>query len=106
MLVTTLFYDSEEARILLLGRSKKTSHEPMSADELIIRLNGILKAKSKKVKMYNPHDQFFLVIISASAIFGKATFDNFDRDIVVPKNKYKEIWLFSPEQDGELKRLK
>ena len=106
--VTTLFYDSGEARTLL-GRSSSDGSGVMNSDEIIKQLNLRIQDKENKIKNYTKHDKFFLIILVASLIFDKSTFDRFEEDIIA-RSKYDEIWLilynFKNQKWQDLKKLK
>lgn len=107
--VTHLFYDVDEAK-MLLGRSDKDAHGLMNSTELIATLNERLKDKTESAREYKFRDSMFLIVRVASPIFDKSTFDRFEEDILIPLNIFDEIWLvfydFSRRAWGDLKCLK
>jgi len=108
--VAHLWYDKEEAKILL-GRSTQTTHGIMCANDLIKILNALLIQKADKIKGFEIHDKFFLVIRVVSPIFDKSSFDICENDIICPENEYSEIWLVlddnnKNERGSELKCIK
>lgn len=107
--ITHLYYGTGEAK-LLLGKTIQSIPDVMDPDELIKNLNGLLKEKVKQVKKYNFPHKTFLVIRVASRIFDKSDFDRVEKDIVVPKNIFSEIWLLPRDFQGRgwggIKRLK
>jgi len=107
--VTGLFYDEDEAK-MLLGRSAKPIHSVMNSRELIMTLNKSLEDKAKKAQKYKFKDEMFLIVRVASPIFDQSTFDMFERDIIIPSSIFSEIWLVfynsSKQAWDDLKRLK
>jgi len=107
--VKHLFYDSEEAKILL-GRSKRNNHALMNSHKLIGALNECLKNAAKRAQKYDFDGELFLVVRVASPIFDRSTFELFRNSIVIPTNVFNEIWLIfydaQKQMWGELKRLK
>ena len=94
--VTVLFYDDEEAK-MLLGRSNKadslTLHGFMNSRALITRLNITLENKAKAAQKYNFEGNLILVIRTASRVFDKESFDMHETNITIPANRFNEIWL-------------
>ena len=107
--ITHLYYGTAEAK-LLLGKTIQSIPDVMDPSELIKNLNGLLKEKVKQVRKYDFSHKIFLVIRVASRIFDKSDFDRVEKDIVVPKNIFSEIWLlprdFRGRGWGGIKRLK
>lgn len=90
--VTHLFYDAEEARILL-GRAKMTNHPPEYIEEYVKRLNALLKQKAEKVKGYNHQYPLALLIRIVSPVFHTHDFDAYADRIIVPPSDFIYIWL-------------
>lgn len=90
--VTHLFYDSEEAR-LVLGRSREHGHPPEFIEEYIRRLNALLQQKTEKAKGYNHQYPLALLIRVVSPVFHFYDFKVYESRIVVPPSDFKIIWL-------------
>lgn len=107
--VTHLYYDPDEAKILL-GRSSKNNHDSMYANELIVTLNKRLQNKTESARKYKFKHKMLLIVGVASPIFDKSTFDRYGEDIIIPAGVFDEVWLvfrnFSTEPLRALKRLK
>ena len=107
--VTNLFYDLQEAK-LLLGRSETDSHPGMCSTELISRLNKILEKKNNDAIKYHYLGELILIIMVASPIFGCKTIHMYKADVVIPRNNiFSEIWLlfynYQKQRWDELERL-
>ncbi|MFC2021558.1 hypothetical protein ACFLU1_07280, partial [Chloroflexota bacterium] len=107
--VKHLFYDPDEAKILL-GRSTKPNHNQMNTTELITTLNKLLEVAAESAESYDFNEKIFIIIRVASPIFDKSTFDMFEEDIIIPPSVFNEIWLIfydsSKHAWGNLKYLK
>ena len=107
--VTHLFYDSDEARIIL-GRSHEHVHSPEYIEEYILRLNALLLQKSEKAKGYNHEYPLALLIRVVSPLFHIFNFNDYESRIVVPTSDYKIIWLlfydFLERRWTQLKQLR
>ena len=108
--VTHLWYDDEEAR-MLLGRSNKKVSDLQNADTLIKELNNRLVKKDTKARKYKFDKPMFLLIRITSRVFDKSTFDMYETDIVIPPDCiFKAIWLlfynFDTQKWKDLKPLK
>lgn len=90
--VSHLFYDPDEAKILL-GRSAEPIHNLMNSTELLATLNKLLHNKTESAQKYEFKGKMFLIVRVASPIFDKSTFDMFEEGIVIPPNVFNEIWL-------------
>ena len=106
--VTVLYDNNFEARFLL-GRSNDAGGL-RSSTETIARLNNLLKKKAQQAKKYEFEGKLVLVIRVASRVFDKADFDMHEADIIVPTNRFAEIWLVlydvSKQAYSDLKCLK
>ncbi|MFA5317144.1 MAG: hypothetical protein WC369_06980 [Dehalococcoidales bacterium] len=100
--VKDLFYDEDEAKILL-GRSDTPHHSLMNSNTIIEKLNECLVSATEKAQKYKFNYEMFLLIRVASPIFDISTFDIYKTDIVVPPNIFSEIWLI---HQNDLKKLK
>ena len=107
--VTHLFYDSQEARIIL-GRAKDQVHGPETIDQYILRLNQLLQQKADKAKGYQCNNDNILLVRVVSPVFDIDDFNASAEKIVVPVCLYKNIWLLFYDFDhnywGILKLLK
>lgn len=105
--VTYLWYDADEAKMRL---REPGTHNVMTADELIRKLNKCIKSKNLAFQKYKKHDKFFLVILVPQPAFDKSTFDLFEQSINIDNSQYDEIWLvlFNRELGKwqDLKKLK
>jgi len=90
--VTHLFYDQEEAR-MMLGRSQQLAHSPEYIDEYIRRLNALLRQKAVKAKGYCHDFPLALLIRVASPVFHTHDFRAYVGKIVVPPSDFLYIWL-------------
>ena len=109
--VTHLYYDGNEAKILLGRSDNKNSHGIMNFSNLINKLNELINQKCDKIKEFKHHDKFILIIRVASPIFDKFDFDRYEKDIIYPENKYSEIWIILDDNSKkqrwtELKQVK
>lgn len=107
--ITHLFYDDDEAR-LLLGRTMSPHLPEEDAREIIEVLNRRLAQKEEKARKYKFDHSMILVIRVASPVFDKATFDEFQTLIKVPQSVFDQIWLLFNDESGvaedNLKQLK
>lgn len=90
--VTHLFYNSEEAKILL-GKSDAEQDGPEDILSFIYRLNKLLEQKAEKARGYDHGYDLALLIRVVSPVFEKSYFDRFERMIKVPQSEYSHIWL-------------
>ncbi len=109
--ITHLFYDEDEARLLLGKTSNHVIADEVVLDKLVSVLNNRLKTKSEKAKHYQYYNDMILVIRVASPVFDKATFDALERYISIPQTTvFDQIWLLFHSESGvvddNLKRLK
>lgn len=107
--VTHLFYDSQEARIIL-GRAKEDFHEVEQIDLYIERLNKLLAQKAEKANGYDYKYNNILLVRVVSPVFDINDFDALSDKIKVPDCCYVNIWLLFYDFDhnywGILKLLK
>lgn len=104
--VTDLFYDEDDAK-MLLGRSKKNMSNDQFSDELMEKLSERIKQKEEDAKGYSYNGSISLLIRVTSPIWGKSTFEMFEYDIQIPNTIYQEIWLvFSNSSEGDCLKLK
>lgn len=94
--VAHLFYDPEEA-MMLLGRSNKKSHGIEMLDGLLYELNRLLKQKEIKVLKYTSIYPTSLVIRNASPIFGMSDLLK-EKKKIIKVNNYENVWFVS--RDG------
>jgi len=100
--VTHLFYDEEEAR-LLLGRPVDSvpAFKIETMEEFTDRLNELLAQKAEKSDGYEFSGELGLLVRVVSPMFTKADFDRYERLIRVPDNDYHHIWLLFCDFDRE-----
>ncbi|URJ58873.3 hypothetical protein [Paenibacillus polymyxa] len=87
--VTHLFYDPEEAK-MLLGRSTKEFHGLENSTHYIETLNELLKQKEKKIDKYNAVYPVALLVRNASPVYGMSDFLKYKSAIYKPE-KYSHI---------------
>jgi hypothetical protein len=102
--ITHLYYDREEAKILL-GRSDYKQHGLERFDTLIYELNELLKKKAMKSYTYNCDYPVSLLIRNGSPIFGLSDFRNSIDHIYIPDNRYLNIWFLSRDDNDSRWRL-
>lgn len=91
--VTHLFYDTNEAKILL-GRSLNIIHDPMNMYTLVQRLNDLLQKKTEAALKYSFAKRMFLLVRVASPIFFLSDFEIYEDEINIPMfNPFDQIWL-------------
>lgn len=93
--VAHLFYDSEEAK-MLLGRSTKEIHGTENTEDYIETLNGLLKQKEKKIIKYETTYPTTLLIRNASPIFGMSCFLR-EKTMIYKPSKYNQVWFVSKD---------
>jgi hypothetical protein len=102
--ITHLYYDRDEAKILL-GRSEYKKHGLERFDRFIYELNELLQKKAIKSYTYNCDYPVSLLIRNCSPIFGLSDFRNSIEHISIPDNKYLNIWFLSRDDNDSLWRL-
>lgn len=105
--VTYIFYDEDEARILLGKEPRNRTHRHQEA-EIIDILNERLEKKAQKAAGYDFSGKLILLIHSPSPLAEEDTFEKFKKSIVIPESRYSEIWLIVEEEekdDQEIIRL-
>ena len=103
--VTDLFYDDDDAKILL-GRTNETISNSQYSDALMEKLSCRIKSKEKRAKNYLYTGHLLLIIRIASPIWGKSTFEMFRSDLSISTEIYREIWLvFLNDSEGECMKL-
>lgn len=95
--ITHLFYDSEEAK-MLLGRSKESVHSHEVIEMLINELNKRIQTKEIKIDKYSTSHPIALIIRNASRAFGMSDILNAKELIYKPQGKFTHIWFIS--RDG------
>lgn len=96
--IAHLFYDSLEAK-MLLGRSDTWLHEIENFEELIKRLNEILRKKEEKGRTYSCLFPVSLLIRSASPVFTGPEFLKISDRLEVPQGIYEAVWLLAKDND-------
>ncbi|WP_248912445.1 hypothetical protein, partial [Paenibacillus antarcticus] len=94
--VAHLFYDPEEAK-MLLGRSDNKMHGTDKFDDLLNAFNRLLKQKETKILKYESTYPTSLVIRNASPIFGMSDLLR-DKELIYKPSIYKNVWCVS--RDG------
>jgi hypothetical protein len=95
--ITHLFYDAEEAK-MLLGRSNRTAHGPETLDNWLAELNGLIRKKEEKRHGYESSYPISLLIRNASPVFGMSDLLNAKDGVYRPSNLFQQIWFLS--RDG------
>lgn len=90
--VSHVFYDDEEAK-MLLGRPYTLTHGKIDLSELSFVLNTRLLDKSQDAQDYPYNEEMMLIIRIASPIFNKESFNLLDDKIIIPQNRFSQIWL-------------
>lgn len=95
--ITHLFYDSEEAK-MLLGRSKGNPHSDEVVELLIKELNNRIIKKEAKIESYSTEYPISLIIRNASPSFGMSDILSVKHLIYKPRGKFVNVWFVS--RDG------
>ena len=98
--VTHIFYDSEEAK-MLLGRSDKKTHGLENLDNFIKELNIALKKKGEKGINYDFDYPLLLLIRNASPFWGLSDIKHSLDKLQVPTGIYQEIWLLTKDNSSK-----
>jgi hypothetical protein len=98
--ITHLFYDAEEAK-MLLGRSNVNVQGQESLEILLHELNARIKRKEIKIDSYSTDYPIMLIIRNASAIFGMSDILKCKHLIHKPVGKYTNIWFISRDSSDE-----
>ncbi|WP_025678852.1 hypothetical protein [Paenibacillus massiliensis] len=93
--VTHLFYDAEEAK-MLLDRSNKELHGLEDSTNYIGTLNKLLKQKEKKIDKYDAIYPIALLIRNASPVYGMSDFLKY-KSVIYKPEKYCHIWFVSKD---------
>lgn len=102
--ITHLYYDKDEAK-MLFGRSENKQHGLERFDRLIYELNELLQKKAIKSFTYNCEYQVSLLIRNGSPIYGLTDFKKSQDNILIPHNKYLNIWFLSRDDNDSCWRL-
>ncbi len=100
MEITHLFYDAEEAK-MLLGRSMQSIHDPESLENLIAGLNHLIAVKEEKRNGYSKAYPVSLLIRNVSPVFGMSDILGIRDRIVRPKAEFEDVWLLSRDAANE-----
>lgn len=95
--ITHLFYDAEEAK-MLLGRAEAKVRTLASFDILLEELNALIRRKEAKRQGYPPYYPISLLIRNASLHYGKAEFECNRIRMYLPPQVFQNIWLLT--RDG------
>jgi hypothetical protein len=95
--VTHIFYDSDEAK-MLMGRSDKKTHGLENLDRFIEELNIALKKKGEKGNNYDFDYPLVLLIKNASPFWGLSDIEHSLGKLQVPIGIYQEIWLLTRDK--------
>ncbi|NOU91672.1 hypothetical protein GC093_00260 [Paenibacillus sp. LMG 31456] len=98
--ITHLFYDSEEAK-MLLGRSKERVHSLEVIEMLIEELNKRIQTKEIKIDKYSTTYPIALIIRNASRAFGMSDILRAKELIYKPQGKFTHIWFISRDGTDE-----
>ncbi|TDF98822.1 hypothetical protein [Paenibacillus piri] len=100
MEITHLFYDSEEAK-MLLGRSHANIHSLEVVEMLIKELNKRIRTKEAKIDQYESSYPIALLIRNASSAFGMSDILRAKELICKPQGKFTHIWFVSRDGSEE-----
>lgn len=92
--VAHLFYDGQEAKILL-GRAENPVHEEEDFEFMVKQLERLLNKKLRVGQTYEWEAPLILLIRSASPLFTGADFARGIKQISAPVGIYNEIWLLA-----------
>lgn len=98
--VTHIFYDSEEAK-MLLGRSDRKTHGLENLDGFIAELNIALKKKGEKGNNYEFDYPLSLLIRNASPLWGLSDIEHSLDKLQVPTGIYQEIWILTRDNSSK-----
>ncbi|OXM82847.1 hypothetical protein [Paenibacillus rigui] len=98
--ITHLFYDSEEAK-MLLGRSKASSHSMELIELLVKELNNRIQVKEAKISTYSSEYPIALLIRNASPAFGMSEILREKHLIYKPQGKFTHVWFLSRDGSSE-----
>jgi hypothetical protein len=97
--VTHIFYDSEEAK-MLLGRSDKKIHGLENFDTFIEELNKAFKKKGEKGNNYKSEYPLSLLIRNASPLWGLEDIEHSLDKLHVPTDVYQEVWMLTRDNSS------
>ncbi|MFE5319008.1 hypothetical protein ACFQ88_09895 [Paenibacillus sp. NPDC056579] len=98
--ITHLFYDSEEAK-MLLGRSRENVHTEEVIELLIKELNNRIIKKEAKINTYSTQYPVSLIIRNASLAFGMSDILSVKHLIYKPQGKFVNVWFLSRDGTDE-----
>ncbi|MFC5406453.1 hypothetical protein [Cohnella soli] len=98
--IAHLFYDSEEAK-MLLGRSNNRTHGIETFDKFLDNLNNLLRHKETKKSIYESSYPTSLVIRNTSPLFGMSDVLR-AKDLIYKPTGYKSVWFISKDEISEL----
>ncbi|NEW06939.1 hypothetical protein GK047_13090 [Paenibacillus sp. SYP-B3998] len=92
--VTHLFYDSEEAR-LMMSRSELTLPGTEVLDQFIKVINDRVRGKEEKYREYSHEYPCMLLIRNVSLLFGMSDVLGRKKKLMLPRGQFREVWLLS-----------
>ncbi|MCS7462230.1 hypothetical protein N0M98_18990 [Paenibacillus doosanensis] len=98
--ITHLFYDSEEAK-MLLGRSQTNTHSNEVVEMLVKELNNRIRIKESKIDTYASDYPISLLIRNASPAFGMSDILAVKHLIYKPRGKFVQVWFLSRDGNNE-----
>ncbi len=100
MEITHLFYDSEEAK-LLLGRSKGRVDSKEVVEMLIAELNKRIQIKEAKISQYERDYPIALLIRNVSETFGMSDILRAKEQLYKPQGRFTNVWFLSRDKTDE-----
>ena len=97
--VTHLYYDSQEAK-MILGRSSDGLHGVECFAHSVDALNKLLKKKGELGRSYQRSYPVSLLVRVASPIFDSSAFENSKHLLEIPKDVYQDVWLLAREHQN------
>jgi hypothetical protein len=92
--VTHLFYDTEEAR-LMMSRSELTKPGEEVLDTFIKVINDRIHSKEQKFQDYSHDYPCMLLIRNISLLFGMSDVLGQKHKLVLPRGQFTQVWLLS-----------
>ncbi|SDN38772.1 hypothetical protein SAMN04487897_102737 [Paenibacillus sp. yr247] len=92
--VTHLFYDTEEAR-LMMSRSELTKPGAEVLDTFLQVINDRIQSKEQKFKDYSQDYPCMLLIRNVSLLFGMSDILGRKHKLVLPCGHFTQVWLLS-----------
>ncbi|MBD0379475.1 hypothetical protein [Paenibacillus sedimenti] len=92
--VTHLFYDEEEAR-LMMARSELPKPGTEVLDRFIHVINDRVRSKEEKFKDYSHEQPCMLLIRNVSLLFGMSDVLGRKHKLALPRGQFTQVWLLS-----------